>query len=67
MKLSEFSRSHDTIEQQGSSRHTVVRSATDTDINITHQGEIEGIKSGVRKRIEIWSPYKAKLSKKQLL
>jgi len=32
-----------------------------------YQGEIDGIKSGVRKRIEIWSPYKAKLSKKQLL
>jgi len=32
-----------------------------------NQGEIDGIKSGVRKRIEIWSPYKAKLSKKQLL
>jgi len=32
-----------------------------------NQGEIDGIKSGIRKRIEIWSPYKAKLSKKQLL
>jgi len=32
-----------------------------------NQGEIDGIKSGVRKRVEIWTPYKAKLSKKQLL
>jgi len=32
-----------------------------------NQGEIDGIKSGVRKKIKIWSPYKAKLSKKQLL
>jgi len=32
-----------------------------------NQGEIDGIKSGIRKRIENWSPYKAKLSKKQLL
>ena len=32
-----------------------------------NQGEIDGIKSGIRKKIEIWSPYKAKLSKKQLL
>ena len=32
-----------------------------------NQGEIDGIRSGIRKRIEIWSPYKAKLSKKQLL
>jgi len=32
-----------------------------------NQGEIDGIKSGIRKRIQIWSPYKAKLSKKQLL
>jgi len=32
-----------------------------------NQGEIDGIKSKIRKRIEIWSPYKAKLSKKQLL
>ena len=32
-----------------------------------NQGEIDGIRSGIRKRIQIWSPYKAKLSKKQLL
>ena len=32
-----------------------------------NQGEIDGIKSKIRNRIEIWSPYKAKLSKKQLL
>jgi len=32
-----------------------------------NQGEIDGIKSKIRKKIEIWSPYKAKLSKKQLL
>jgi len=32
-----------------------------------NQGEIDGIKLGIRKKIEIWSPYKAKLSKKQLL
>jgi len=32
-----------------------------------NQGEIDGIKSKIRKRIEIWSPYKAKLSKKHLL
>ena len=32
-----------------------------------NQGEIDGIKSGIRKKIEIWSPYKAKLSKKRLL
>ena len=32
-----------------------------------NQGEIDGIKSKIRKSIEIWSPYKAKLSKKQLL
>jgi len=31
------------------------------------QGEIDGIKSKIRKKIEIWSPYKAKLSKKRLL
>ena len=29
-----------------------------------NQGEIDGIKSKIRKKIEIWSPYKAKLSKK---
>ena len=32
-----------------------------------NQGEIDGIKSKNRKNIENWSPYKAKLSKKQLL
>ena len=32
-----------------------------------NQGEIDGIKSGIRKKIKIWSPYQAKLSKKQLL
>jgi 7-cyano-7-deazaguanine synthase len=32
-----------------------------------NQGEIDGIKSKIRKKIEIWSPYKANLSKKQLL
>ena len=32
-----------------------------------NQGEIDGIKSKIRKKVEIWSPYKAKLSKKQLL
>jgi len=32
-----------------------------------NQGEIDGIKSKIRKKIEIWSPYKAKLTKKQLL
>jgi len=32
-----------------------------------NQGETDGIRSGVRKGITIWSPYKAKLSKKQLL
>ena len=32
-----------------------------------NQGEIDGIKSGIRKSIQIWSPYRAKLSKKQLL
>ena len=32
-----------------------------------NQGEIDGIKSGIRKKIEIWSPYKGKLSKKWLL
>jgi 7-cyano-7-deazaguanine synthase len=32
-----------------------------------NQGEIDGIKSGLRKNIEIWSPYKAGLSKSDLL
>ncbi len=32
-----------------------------------NQGEIDGIKSGLRKSIEIWSPYKAGLSKGDLL
>ena len=32
-----------------------------------NQGEIDGIKSGIRKNIEIWSPYKARLSKGDLL
>ncbi len=32
-----------------------------------NQGELDGIRSGIRKRIEIWSPYKAGLSKSQLL
>jgi len=32
-----------------------------------NQGEIDGIKSGIRKRIEIWTPYKAGLSKSRLL
>ena len=32
-----------------------------------NQGEVDGIKSGIRKRIQIWSPYTAKLSKKKLL
>jgi len=32
-----------------------------------NQGELDGIKSGIRKRIEIWSPYRAGLSKSQLL
>jgi 7-cyano-7-deazaguanine synthase len=32
-----------------------------------NEGEIDGIKSGIRKGIQIWTPYKAKLSKKQLL
>ena len=32
-----------------------------------NQGEIDGIKSGLRKNIEIWSPYRQKLSKSDLL
>jgi len=32
-----------------------------------NQGEIDGIKSGIRKKIEIWTPYKAGLSKTKLL
>ncbi len=32
-----------------------------------NQGEIDGIKTGLRKNIEIWSPYKEGLSKSQLL
>lgn len=32
-----------------------------------NQGEIDGIKSGIRKEIEIWSPYKEGLSKGELL
>ena len=32
-----------------------------------NHGEIDGIKSGTRKRIEIWTPYKAGLSKSELL
>jgi len=32
-----------------------------------NQGEIDGIKTGLRKKIEIWSPYKEGLSKSQLL
>ena len=32
-----------------------------------NQGEIDGIKSGLRKEIEIWSPYKEGLSKSDLL
>jgi len=28
-----------------------------------NQGETDGIRSGIRKKIVIWSPYKAKLSK----
>ncbi len=32
-----------------------------------NQGEIDGIKTGLRKRIEIWSPFKEELSKSDLL
>ena len=32
-----------------------------------NQGEIDGIKTGLRNNIEIWSPYKEGLSKSQLL
>jgi len=32
-----------------------------------NEGEVDGIKLKIRKKIELWSPYKAKLSKKQLL
>jgi 7-cyano-7-deazaguanine synthase len=32
-----------------------------------NQGEIDGINSGLRKSIEIWSPYRKGLSKKDLL
>ncbi len=32
-----------------------------------NQGEIDGIKTGLRKNIEIWSPYKKGLSKSDLL
>ncbi|WP_299292803.1 7-cyano-7-deazaguanine synthase [Nitrosopumilus sp.] len=32
-----------------------------------NQGEIDGIKSGLRKNIEIWSPYRQGLSKSDLL
>jgi 7-cyano-7-deazaguanine synthase len=32
-----------------------------------NQGEIDGIKTGLRKNIEIWSPYKEGLSKSDLL
>ena len=32
-----------------------------------NQGEIDGIKSGIRKKMEIWTPYKGGLSKNMLL
>ena len=32
-----------------------------------NQGEIDGIKKKLRKKIQIWSPYIAKISKKQLI
>lgn len=32
-----------------------------------NQGEIDGIKSGIRKRIKIWSPFNESLSKSELL
>ena len=32
-----------------------------------NQGEIDGIKKKLRKKIKIWSPYLAKISKKQLI
>lgn len=32
-----------------------------------NQGEIDGIKSGIRKEIEIWSPFREGLSKSELL
>ena len=32
-----------------------------------NQGETDGIRAGIRKRIEIWTPYKAGLSKSKLL
>jgi len=32
-----------------------------------NQGEIDGIKSGLRKQIKIWSPYRERLSKRELL
>ena len=32
-----------------------------------NEGEIDGIKSGIREKIEIWSPYKEGLSKSDLL
>ena len=35
--------------------------------NALNQGEIDGIKSSLRKNIEIWSPYKQGLSKSDLL
>ena len=32
-----------------------------------NQGEIDGIKKKIRKKVQIWSPYIAKISKKQLI